>query len=92
MAEHTRGRWDVFTGAGVPCIKDQDNRLLAVVNINSTPDPTALANARLMAASPDLLAVLREAIADAEKASNPSARFFLYDFARAALAKATGTE
>lgn len=44
----------------------------------------------LFAAAPEMLAVLRLIVTDAEKAVNPAARMFGYAEARAAIAKAEG--
>ncbi len=47
-------------------------------------------NARLIAAAPDLLAALKQAVRDAASATNPSARLPNYEQAVAAIAKAEG--
>lgn len=49
-------------------------------------------NARLISAAPELLAVLKTMVADAEKAVCPSARLTYYEAAKAAIAKAEGKE
>lgn len=49
-----------------------------------------LANAHLIAAAPEMYEAIREAVEDAEKAVNPSARIFGYEKFKAALAKAEG--
>jgi hypothetical protein len=46
------------------------------------------ANARLIAAAPELAEIVLELVADAEKAASPAARMLNYERAKAALKKA----
>ena len=96
MSKHTPGPWRVVgpyvsIDFAVVC-KYCDNGVGPVQWVASPADPVALANARLIAAAPDLLVAL-QSIADSEEYDGDS---FVCDFAtlqgvaRAAIAKATG--
>lgn len=66
-----------------PCLPHDDEQEIARI------DAEIQANALLILAAPDLLAVVNELVRDAEKAANPTARMFNYEAALAAIAKAT---
>jgi len=86
MSNHTPGPWAVFDFSR-DMILDSNGDLIAVI-IDGKSDETKLANARLVAAAPDLLEALEEALKE-----------FLFDCYddhplaekwRAAITKATG--
>lgn len=72
MSKHTPGPWEVFTseGASKPGIETADGKLSIVVfghegeesGVAGRTPEEALANARLMAAAPDLLAACKTAL------------------------------
>jgi len=80
MTKHTQGPWHVAAGTG---IYDRHNRLIAAIH-SPLPQPCE-ANARLIAAAPDLLEALEEAAASLEDAGKREAA----GMARVAIAKAT---
>lgn len=85
---HTSGPWQVqITGGEVECVSGAGPGLWAVVQ---GPDyDTRAANARLIAAAPDLLEAL-EAIAEMTHNAAGGMHAEIYDAARAAIAKAKG--
>ena len=93
--QHTPGPWNV--GDDSPNdyegpIIDTRDRAVAVITIDheteSTPEDRA--NARLIAAAPELLAALIELEQFTDHEARPLASVKLYAQARAAIAKATG--
>jgi 23S rRNA maturation mini-RNase III len=102
MSTHTPGPWKVISRAGYSghCVADNYTRSVAAFPSNSKRDETERdANARLIAAAPDLLAALQDIIGLAEAHSrkrgrNPIAQASVdasMAVARAAIAKAEGT-
>lgn len=94
--KHTPGPWQyVFEGGTVAFIVEADGATIAKLSVteNSTAHSALPANARLIAASPDLLKALKEVIYHAapicECAYGPDMGA-AFDQARAAIAKATG--
>ena len=84
MSKHTPGPWKFIDIIGCCAIETPSRQLLKYIS----PTATNVANARLMAAAPDLLEALEEFMAHGEQA-------FGHDFdvmikARAAIAKAIG--
>ena len=63
MAEHTKGLWHAGAIGGV---YDQTGDLVANAIRNAKPNEEALANARLIAAAPKLLAACKAMVRDAE--------------------------
>ena len=109
MAEHTKGPWEAVMhddprGQPVPyyralicTVEHSPDRYLAVVQMNGqhVSREQWQSNARLIAAAPDLLAELKDAVVfmEAVKAqSGDSGVGLLIKSARAALKKATGAE
>lgn len=95
MAKHTPGPWtrkfgqDVYQGSG----PFDALRLIATgTPTNGSPDELAeaFANARLIAAAPELLEALDELLAAAENFERPSDKAIAS--ARAAIAKAEGVQ
>ena len=84
-AQHTPGPWTLSERM---TIWSESDRLIACCCADSLNAPTAseTANARLIAAAPDLLAALHEAI----QFIDPIASFTAYGRCAAALAKAEG--
>ena len=86
MAEHTPGPWEVVPGlddkARVFYVRTIDNDLHYIAQIGRFGE-NAPANARLIAAAPDLLAALETAVASGKSWHGISS-------ARAAIAKAKG--
>ena len=93
-AKHTPGPWiaepcghadrvDVWTGSGIGHV--------AAVSTGLTPDPSAKANARLIAASPELFEALETLV---QRVSDLGANGFSQEVAKgkAAIAKAKGGE
>ena len=96
MAEHTPGPWRTTLAYDDPVIVDHNNTIIAIAVLDSN-DPkeleTIVANARLIAAAPELLAALRE-IADEcnrrlRKGEDSGDRLTL-QLCKAAIAKAEG--
>jgi len=96
MSKHTEGPWDYVSaehtaGWGV-CVGDGNDLILRMVG--RKPKAEKQANARLIAAAPDLLDALRELTIAAEAAGwdVDADNAPILKAARAALAKATGDE
>ncbi len=92
MSAHTPGPWypayAIGVGGTTP-ISDERNNQIASVDVLAWDDRySSTANARLIAAAPDLLEALRE-IAE-ERGPNELTRDGIVTLARAAIAKATG--
>ena len=105
--KYTKGPWVARKGAGWIVVREHAKaRREAAIVVGMTPrvslvsDPAAPwweegeseANARLIAAAPDLLEALKLVVKDAEKAVNPCTRMFAYAECKAAIAKAEGKE
>lgn len=97
MTEHTPGPWSIVEYGDDECPtlvihKDTESRVCFMATPGSNGDPAVIeADARLIAAAPDLLEALGDLIADAEmQMKNPSYHMpFSMPKARAAIAKAT---
>lgn len=90
--KHTPGPWEVYGGTRAGIDKEDGSFSIVVAGydddecgIYGHTDAEAAANARLIAAAPDLLAACRAAL---EGQSIPP--FEKYEMIRAAIAKATG--
>jgi hypothetical protein len=95
MAEHTAGPWsfegpDMFGDFNV--LHPADCGAVAAVVNNGRPAGEVLANARLIAAAPDLLAACENVLAHARRHTDGTARLDAawLDDVRAALAKVRG--
>jgi hypothetical protein len=97
QTQHTPGPWELAERSG-----RSDSRLAAVLNdaesdayiIISASDPDEeSANARLIAAAPELLDALRQVVIEATESPNSDANRLelILELARAAIAKATGS-
>ena len=89
-ARHTPGPWHAYSGLGVDVVNADEGRI-EVVELRSQPPDTRVANARLIAAAPDMLEVCEELL----KAYNIDicdaiAYKPAVEMARAAIAKARG--
>lgn len=82
------GRWAVVTDEP-DCVSTAGKTTLAALNDDEFIDCNTEANARLIAAAPDLLEAL-EMLVKWEKTGNPTSDLCFYR-ARAAIAKANGT-
>ena len=87
MTKHTPGPW-IVSGSEMSDVRDQDNYMVACAfhvryNYRDRPVREAAANARLIAAAPDLLYALKEFL------RNPGGDY-TEEIAREAIAKATG--
>lgn len=60
---HTPGPWRVEESWGAPCIQAKKRPVATVLYHNGSEDPDVEANARLIAAAPDLLAAAEAAAA-----------------------------
>ena len=92
MTKHTPGPWKTLkTFGGVTIILDPDDKSVAYLRGYKHPYK---ANARLIAAAPDLLGALAEMYSESEKAMQvlgiPMLSADWHEKARAAIAKATG--
>ena len=85
-AQHTPGPWhvDLYDATGVD---DVDGYRIAITGFGE--DDTDQANARLIAAAPDMLAALRELVRKADFGEPVPDWLNVWDEARAAIAKAT---
>ncbi|MDC7800258.1 hypothetical protein PQS91_10405 [Stenotrophomonas geniculata] len=99
MSKHTPGPWSVGEDGDMIWASDLDHRPVLVANVPFTRDPRVEADARLIAAAPELLDALIEAVecgmvpissAKEGGASAFSAQVRCADRIRAAIAKATG--
>lgn len=99
--KHTPGPWEVFTGAGIPHPGIEGSGISIVVFgakgerdmgvLGRTPKQ-AIANARLIAAAPELLDALTAIIEIGKRdLTNPKYDSY-FDTARDAIAKATGEQ
>lgn len=84
-AQHTPGPWE-----WLPATEDTDDAVVAITSFVMQGAITSAANARLIAAAPDLLEACAAIVAWCDK--NPPSGDALYCIqqARAAIAKATG--
>lgn len=93
-ATHTAGPWSVdYEGPAHLSIEDRAGRVLAFCNLQSEDGDEDEANARLIAAAPDLLAALREVemLSEHPDASRGNSKVhFVLHRARAAIAKTEG--
>ena len=103
MSEHTPGPWKAKKWVGTDSYDDPDRPFVEVGNVHWSPNkvdvPAAIeqtANARLIAAAPDLLEVLEFLVTAASGEGPPVPERELLqdcvDKARAAIAKAKGEE
>jgi hypothetical protein len=84
----TPGEWSVFYGTnGTVVLNEDDEMIVSARNAISGPSEQN-ANARLIAAAPDLLEALQDALHAYDKHGEHSE----WDFARAAISKALGEE
>lgn len=93
MSKHTQGPWQyAFEGGTVAFILEADGTTVAKMSVteNSTAHRTLHANARLIAAAPDLLEALETCEAFLLSAGFASSD--AYAKASAAIAKATGEQ
>jgi hypothetical protein len=98
-SKYTPGPWfAVVNGFGSNCVgafgfdTDDGTQLLANVREYGAIDfSTAKANARLIAASPDLLEALEEICREYDPSDGSANGQMMFDIARAAIAKAKGT-
>jgi hypothetical protein len=95
--KHTPGPWRINWGRGqsyplsIWAMREDGFQNRSIVNaFGCQAQPETDANARLIAAAPDMLAALKLAVADAEKAVNPAARLFAYAEMKAVIDKAEG--
>ncbi len=91
---HTPGPWHIGMKPG-PMIYDKEGAQVANMSIPMLPADEHLANVRLIAAAPDLLAALQALMADIDRMEvgrDASLELFVATnkIARAAIAKATG--
>lgn len=97
---HTPGPWTVTWDefGGYDCmtpafrVRDENDRAVVTLDCGRTADPVIEANARLIAAAPDLLVALRDlcdAIPDETITADPPLGCWV-EAARAAIAKAEG--
>ena len=91
MDEHTPGPWHASSYDGWDCIRDAHDQIIAKLALN-VPD-----NARLIAAAPELLAVLDETVSRFERCivhagSDPEFAREAVKAARAVIAKARGDD
>lgn len=95
MSNHSPAPWIVFHNVEIRC-PGEDNTVIARMEDSREAGwntPTINANARLIAAAPELLALLREmhdAVADGTADFSPSGDWFRE--ASTAISKATGQE
>ena len=80
MSKHTPGPWKFIDVVGCCTIEAPSRQLLKYMS----PTSTNVANARLMAAAPDLLEALEAVLSVADRATDE------FDLARAAIARAKG--
>ena len=93
MTQHTPGPWVIVGHQIEGPTKDQDgfDRVVAYVHLRQPRNGSAEANARLIAAAPEMLAVLRRLVAvDANPAADSLDVTRVADDARALLAKIEG--
>ena len=91
MATHTPGPWQLHNAQypAQPAVRARTGDLVAKLN-NGLSDPLVQANARLIAAAPDLLAALKE-VRGCPQAAPWLVRTGAWDLLNAAIAKAEGT-
>ncbi len=110
MSEHTPGPWNLASPKEGGCLDQKEDRLICTTINNhlyhiaetfqyrntefNTPDGVSLANARLIAAAPDLLAACKELLENYERdvkatkiTGSPNVQYAL-DIAKAAIEKA----
>jgi len=93
MSKHTPGPWHVVTEQGRPVVKcANDFYITNTVDAAGyeSDDDTMFANARLIAAAPDLLAVLQELQESSSYWSEYDVPLGIVDRINSAIAKATG--
>lgn len=97
MSKHTPGPWNTSGAYRDSVYKDkiaEGGLLLADCRVSERPPEVCEANARLIAAAPELLFALRELVAEADEhpgwEGHPHADTAGFQFARAAIAKAEG--
>lgn len=90
-AQHTRGPWKLAGGFFAATVFVGDKKKPRIIHDGIQSDPEAVANARLIAAAPDLLAALRHLAecVDAERELSSASEIAL-DEARNAITKAEG--
>lgn len=92
MSEHTPGPWRAETnGAGYWDIRTRQRGIASIIPFPGTPSLDK-ANARLIAAAPDLLEALRALLKDGEDLTQASQWGEHLEQASAAIAKAIGEE
>jgi hypothetical protein len=85
--EHTAGPWTVSKPSGNYIDAPASKGSIAALTFSATP-----ADARLIAAAPDLLAALQEVLCDLDTLREPYRNEAICERVRAAIAKATGKE
>jgi hypothetical protein len=85
--EHTAGPWTVSKPSGNYIDTPASKGSIAALTFSATP-----ADARLIAAAPDLLAALQEVLCDLDTLREPYRNEAICERVRAAIAKATGKE
>ena len=89
MGGHTKGPWVVVNDCGIR----GEGRSIAIASPNPRAnDGSMVANARLIAAAPDMLEALRMLVADFGDYPASERPCLAFDKARSAIAKATGQE
>ena len=90
MSEHTPGPWSI-AGRGYTIFGPDDAVVISSFDAETEEEEERyLANARLIAAAPDLLAALEEAVRSSEVSRMGGMSWDEMDRARAAIAKARG--
>jgi hypothetical protein len=98
MSKHTPGPWNIGTKNGARVWSENGETLIADADASeSLRKEIKKANARLIAAAPDLLEALTKLLdmnerCDAGFAPHVELRFAIRDMARAAITKATGEQ
>lgn len=98
MSKHTPGPWNIGTKNGARVWSENGETLIADADASeSLRKEIKKANARLIAAAPELLKALTKLLdmherCDAGFAPHVELRFAIRDMARAAIAKATGEQ
>lgn len=92
--KHTPGNWFVdVASSGLRVLTDDRRATIICQEIGPPSNPAAQADARLIAAAPELLEALRGLLSEANSASKPLHEYSEWsNKARSAIAKATGEQ